>query len=133
MVVLEQVRRWSASGLDAVVVGLDTAGARLGELREALVRGRPPDPWRGLAGDAARAEHGRLVARVERLAAEIRVVRAGVIAAADAVGGVRAGLAEAQYLADGCGLTIAVDGAAATPPVAGSASAVQAEVGDRVE
>ena len=132
-VVLEQVRRWSASGLDAVVVGLDTAGARLGELREALVRGRPPDAWRGLAGDAARAEHGRLVTRVERLAAEIRVVRAGVIAAADAVGGVRAGLAEAQDLADGCGLTIVVDGAAARPPVAGGAAAVQAEVGDRVE
>ena len=132
---LEQVRRWSASGLDAVVVGLDTAAARLGDLRDALVRGRPPDAWRGLAADAARAEHGRLVARVGRLAAEVGVVRAGVVAAADAVGGVRAGLAEAQELADGSGLTIAADGAVAgpTPPVAGSAAAVQAEVADRLE
>ena len=112
-VVLEQVRRWSASGLDAVVVELDTAGARLAELRDALVRGRPPDAWRGLAADAARAEHGRLVARVERLAAEVSVVRAGVVAAADAVGGVRAGLAEAQALADRSGFVIAADGAVA--------------------
>ena len=134
-VVLEQVRRWSASGLDAVVVGLDTAAAQLGDLRDALVRGRPPDAWRGLAADAARAEHGRLVARVERLAAEVSVVRAGIVAAADAVGGVRAGLAETQDLADRSGLMIAADGAVAgpRPPVAGSAAAVQAEVGDRLE
>ncbi|MBL8924867.1 MAG: hypothetical protein JNM77_01330 [Pseudonocardia sp.] len=134
-VALEQVRRWSASGLDAVVVGLDTAAGRLGALRDALVRGRPPDAWRGLAADAARAEHGRLTARVERLAAEVGVMRAGVAAAADAVGGVRAALAEAQDLADLSGLTIAADGAVTgpRPQVAAVAQAVaQAEVEDRL-
>ena len=136
-VVLEQVRRWSARGLDAVVVRLDTAGRRLAELRDALVRGRPPDAWRGLAGDAARVQHERLVARVVRLAAEVSAVRAGLVAASDAVGGVRAGLAEAQELADRSGFTIAADGAVAAvdpmPPVTGDAAVVQAEVGDRVE
>ena len=75
------------------------------------------------------------MARVGRLAAEVGVVRAGVAAAADAVGGVRAGLAETQELADGSGLMIAADGAVAgpTPPVAGSAAAMQAEVADRLE
>jgi Alpha/beta hydrolase len=139
-VVLEQVRRWSAAGLDAVVVELDTAGRRLAELRAALARGRPPDAWRGLAGDAARAQHERLVARVERPAAEVSVVRAGVVAAADAVGGVRAGLAEAQALADGSGFAITADGAVAEValmPAGGGAAdaraAVQAEIVDRVE
>ena len=133
-VVLEQVRRWSASGLDAVVVRLDTAGRRLAELRDALVRGRPPDAWHGLAGDAARVQHDRLVARVGRLAAEVSAVRAGLVAASDAVGGVRAGLAEAQDLADRSGFTIAADGAVdPMPPVTADAAVVQAEVGDRVE
>jgi alpha/beta hydrolase family protein len=131
-VVLAEVRRWSAGGLDAVAAELDTAAARLGDLRAALVRGRPPDAWRGLAADGARIEHGRLVARVERLAAEVGVVRAGVVAAADAVGGVCAGLAEAQDLADGSGLAIAADGAVDGSPSAVPA-AVQAEVADRLE
>lgn len=134
-VVLEQVWRWSAAGLNAAVTRLDTVGRRLVELRDALVRGRPPDAWRGRAGDAARGEHERLVAVVERLAAEVGVVRAGVVVAADAVGGVCAGLAETQDLADGSGLTIAADGAVAgpRPPVAGGAAAAQAEVEDRLE
>ena len=133
-VVLEQVRRWSASGLDAVVVGLDTAAARLGDLRDALVRGRPPDAWRGLAADAARAEHGRLVARVERLAAEVGVVRAGVVAAADAVGGVLrgprrgAGPGRRERAHDRGGRRRRRAEAAGR-----RAAAVQAEVGDRLE
>ena len=119
------------------MVRLDTAGRRLAELRDALVRGRPPDAWHGLAGDAARVQHDRLVARVGRLAAEVSAVRAGLVAASDAVGGVHAGLAEAQALADNSGFTIAADGAVAAvdpmPPVTGDAAVVQAEVGDRVE
>ena len=64
-------------------------------------------------------------------------MRAGLVAASDALGGVRAGLAEAEALPENSVLTIAADGAvagiAATPRGADGAAAMQAEVGDRVE
>ena len=85
-VALAQVRRWSASGLTLWRSWGSTRGAAARRPRAALVRARPPDTWRGLAADAARTEHGRLRSTVERLAAEVSAVRAGVVAAADAVG-----------------------------------------------
>jgi hypothetical protein len=73
-----------------VAVAAGHGGGPLGRAARRWRAARPPDSWRGLAADAARPSTRRLVARVERLAAEVSVVRAGLVAAADAVGGVRA-------------------------------------------
>ena len=100
-VVLEQVRRWSASGLDAVVVRLDTAAGRLGDLRDALdcaagrlTRGAVPPRMR-LAPSTSDWWHGAAAGgRGQRVRAGARRGRRR---------GRRdpcAGLAEAQDLAD---------------------------------
>jgi hypothetical protein len=128
---LELVRRWSAAGLDAVVARLDAAGRVLAEVGDALAHARPPDAWRGTAAEAARAGHERVTAHLRRLVAEVADVRAGLVAASDVVGGVRAGLAEAQGLADANGLMIAADGTVAGAPDA--VPAVQAEIVDRLK
>jgi hypothetical protein len=145
--VLTQVRRWSAAGLAAVGLRLDAVARLCADVGHAPARGRPPDSWRGTAADAARAEHERLVRQVQRQGADAGAVRSWLVAAAEAVAGLHAGLASAQELADGHGFVIAVDGAvvdaaadagvvAADGPGStgdGSRSAVQAEIVDRVE
>jgi hypothetical protein len=137
MIVLTQVRRWSAAGLEAVAVRLDAIGRLLAEVGHALARARPPDSWRGAAASAATAEHERLARSVHELATEALAVRCGVAAAADAVAGMHGGLAVAQALADGHGFTIAVDGSVVDAPGAaaggGTRSVVRAEIADRVE
>ena len=135
---LGQVRRWSAAGLDAVAVRLEATGRALAAVGEALERARPPDAWRGAAADAARAGHERVATLLRMLAADVVTVQAGARAASDAVGGIRAALAEAQDLADANGFTIAADGTVADtalsdPGTADTRPAVQAEIVDRVE
>lgn len=135
---LGQVRRWSAAGLDAVADRLEATGRALAAVGEALERARPPDAWRGAAADAARAGHERVATLLRMLAADVVTVQAGARAASDAVGGIRAALAEAQELADANGFTIAADGTVADtalsdPGTADTRPAVQAEIVDRVE
>ena len=104
---LGQVRRWSATGLDAVAVRLEATGRALAAVGEALERARPPDAWRGAAADAARAGHERVATLLRMLAADVVTAQAGARAASDVVGGIRAALAQAQDLADANGFTIA--------------------------
>jgi hypothetical protein len=110
---LTDVRRWSAAGLEAVVMRLDVAGRVLAQVGGTLARARPPDSWRGRAADAARTGHEGAVRVLQRLVAEAASVRAGLAAAVDAVIGLHAGLAGAQELADRHGFTIAADGTVA--------------------
>jgi hypothetical protein len=135
---LTQVRRWSAAGLEAVVVRLDLVGRVLAEVGSALARARPPDSWQGTAADAARALHEHLVRSVRRMAAEAASARTGLGVAADAVAGLHAGLAVAQDLADANGFTIAVDGTVADAGAGAGVgdrvrAVVRAEIVDRVE
>jgi Alpha/beta hydrolase len=133
---LGQVRRWSAAGLDTVAVRLEATGRALAAVGEALERARPPDAWRGAAADAARAGHERVVTLLRMLAADVVSVQTGARAASDAVGGIRAALAEAQDLADANGFTIEADGTVADTALSDPGTArpaVQAEIVDRVE
>ena len=133
MIVLDQVRRWSATGLTVVAARVDVVARVLADVAGALVRARPPDSWQGAAARAARDEHDRLVRQVITLGGEVGAARSWVTAAADAVTGLHAGLATAEELADGSGFVIAADGAVVGDPVSGASVAVRAEIVDRVE
>ncbi len=134
-VVLEQVRRWSASGLDAVVVGLDTAGpgwvscatpwcAAGRPTRGAVSPGmrRAPstgDWWHGWGGWRPRS------ASCGPGSSPPQTRSAGCARASP----------RRRSWPTGAGSRSrrTAPSPPAEPPVAGSAAAVQAEVGDRVE
>ncbi|WP_199430874.1 alpha/beta hydrolase [Qaidamihabitans albus] len=145
MVDFAKVRRWQPEPLDQAEHQLKGRSEKLLGLADEFAAMGTPACWAGDAAEFARRRRTRVSDRMEHIVAGVAAARSALRNAADAIVGLKHGVAEADGLAASQGFAIDADGAIrdVAPPsdvpaehaddVSRERARIQAELSDRVE